>query len=266
MASWNHQYGTLYSPESSKSPSPRKRMASSSLEPVYASQSSLTSSATPSESDAYSNSNTEGRQPSSNPLNPNDAINYAVEPPYNPSLLLNPRGGFQQQPQPQRFENSFPSNPQAQAIAFHFDSPAGSYQQPPPARPSHQQNANQSHGFSAYANGGGMGHMLERMHNVADRSMVPQKRQKLHDERPDDARKAEFHGGGKGGVLGEYVRLKKEEGQKENAALTTAVDLSAGLCSLGLSRSSELTVLFSRRRRGHPSGRLRGQRGLLWSD
>jgi hypothetical protein len=70
--------------------------------------------------------------------------------------------------------------------------------------------------------------MLERMHNIADRSMVPQKRQKTHDERPEGARKAEFHGGGKGGVLGEYVREKREEGQKENTLSRTAVDLSTG--------------------------------------
>lgn len=73
-----------------------------------------------------------------------------------------------------------------------------------------------------------MGHMLERMHNVTARTMMPQKRQKIHDDRQEDARKAEFHGGGKGGVIGEYMREKREEGRKENVAKGSVVDISAG--------------------------------------
>ena len=75
----------------------------------------------------------------------------------------------------------------------------------------------------------GMGHMLERMHNVASRDMLPQKRRKLYDDRPpEDSRKADFHGGGRGSVIGEYMREKKEEGQKENIPRRTAVDISTG--------------------------------------
>jgi hypothetical protein len=150
----------------------------------------------------------------------------------NPAALLNPRGF--QQPQ-QRFESGFTNTPPAQPLAFQFDSPAGSYQQPVHAHPPPQQNINGAQRSSAYANGGGMGHMLER-------SMVPQKRQKIHDERPENARKAEFHGGGKGGVLGEYVREKREEGQKENVVSRTAVDLSTGLY-LHLVKRQELTAV-----------------------
>lgn len=73
-----------------------------------------------------------------------------------------------------------------------------------------------------------MGHMLERMHHVTDRDMMPQKRQKLRDDRQEDARKAEFNGGGKGGVIGEYMREKRDEGRKENVAKGTVVDISAG--------------------------------------
>jgi hypothetical protein len=83
-----------------------------------------------------------------------------------------------------------------------------------------------------YANGigaVGMGHMLERMHNVASRDMLPQKRRKLHDEyAQSDQKKAEFNGAGRGGVIGEYMREKREEGQKENIPTRTAVDISTG--------------------------------------
>ena len=70
--------------------------------------------------------------------------------------------------------------------------------------------------------------MVERMHNVADRDMMPQKRQKVRDDRPENVRKAEFHGGGKGGVIGQYMREKRDEGRKENMARGTVVDISAG--------------------------------------
>ena len=56
-----------------------------------------------------------------------------------------------------------------------------------------------------------MGHMLERMHNVEDRDRLPQKRQKFYDNR-QDGRKAEFNGGGKGGVLGDISERAKGRG------------------------------------------------------
>jgi len=87
---------------------------------------------------------------------------------------------------------------------------------------------NENRGFAALANGGGAGHMLERMHNITDRSMVPQKRQRVHDDRQANGRKAEFNGGGKGGVIGEYMREKREDGRQENWSKGTVVDISAG--------------------------------------
>jgi hypothetical protein len=77
-----------------------------------------------------------------------------------------------------------------------------------------------------------MGSMVERMHNVADRDLLPQKRRKVQDTRPDDQGKAEFQGGGKGGVLGEYMRQKKEEGRKDRISYGAAVDISSGRLSL----------------------------------
>ena len=73
-----------------------------------------------------------------------------------------------------------------------------------------------------------MGHMLELMHNVTDRDMMPQKRLKIHDDRQVDPRKVEFNGGGKGGVIGDYMREKRDDSRKENVAKGTVVDISAG--------------------------------------
>jgi len=70
--------------------------------------------------------------------------------------------------------------------------------------------------------------MLERAHSVVDRSMVPQKRQKIHDTWQDDGRRATFNGGANGGVLGQYVRDKQEEGRMKKPSSTTAVDLTEG--------------------------------------
>lgn len=106
------------------------------------------------------------------------------------------------------------------------------------ASPQYEQSRsmNNGTGFAAYATGngqenggmGGMGHMLERMNNVMDRSMVPQKRRKIENSQDGDQRKAEFTGGGKGGVLGQYMREKREEGHREAMSKgTKPVDISS---------------------------------------
>jgi hypothetical protein len=75
----------------------------------------------------------------------------------------------------------------------------------------------------------GMGNMLERMHGVTDRDLLPQKRQKLkHEDETENLRKSHFSGGGKGGVLGEYMKAKREEGRQQATANGTRppVDLT----------------------------------------
>lgn len=76
----------------------------------------------------------------------------------------------------------------------------------------------------------GMGNMLERMHNVTERDMFPSKRRKVDTPEADNERKANFSGGGSGGVLGGYIKEKQEEGRKQAAASGTgvAVDLTGG--------------------------------------
>jgi hypothetical protein len=231
MASWNQAYGKL----SSRDPS---NYSSGSPELHLKPQSSLPSSTSPSDYETYTQSTGKGRPPSNNPSTSNDMSSFA-SPRWNPASLINPRS-FHQVPQ-QRVDNGFTNNIPAQQLEFQFDSPGSSYLQQSHAHAPPQHNVNGSNGFAAYANGGGMGHMLERMHNVADRDLLPQKRRKIYDDRPEGGRKSEFHGGGKGGVIGEYMRERREEGQKENVANRAAVDLSSGLLTSCQPHSDELT-------------------------
>ncbi len=128
-------------------------------------------------------------------------------------------------------------DPKASNLTFTFDSPGGPSSNPVHAHPPPQQfkydngaqNKVAGNGFAAYANGNGdmrgMGDMLERIHGVQSRDMQPQKRRKVHDER-DDGDKATFSGGGKGGVLGDYMREKREEGRSEANANGTRLPVT----------------------------------------
>jgi hypothetical protein len=169
-----------------------------------------------------------GRPPSNNPPNVNGVSPSFAAPKWSPASLLQPRG-FPQAPQ--AAQNNMPNSAPPQRLMFQFDSPQGSSQSSTPDSASLQNSNPRPAGFEQYANGNGpvgMGNMLERMHNVASRDMMPQKRRKIHDGRAqNDQKKAEFNGGGKGGVIGEYMREKKEQGQKESLPTRTAVDISA---------------------------------------
>jgi SNF2 family DNA or RNA helicase len=129
------------------------------------------------------------------------------------------------------FSNASTSSPQ---ISFQFDSPTGTpspmYSGPPTPQPQYGDiggHSSSGNRFPAYTNSNGngqmngMGHMLERMHNVTDRSTIPQKRRKLLDERREEQTKAEFNGAGKGGVLGDYMREKRKESQHQAASKGT---------------------------------------------
>jgi hypothetical protein len=147
-------------------------------------------------------------------------------PQWNAAALLNPRS-LHQRPQ-QRPEHSQPTTTIArQELAFQFDSPGGSSQQNPYTL--YQQNGNGAYGsansgFASYANNGvGASHMLERMHNVAERDVLSQKRRKVHDNRPEGG--ATFSGGKSSGDLGEYMRQQERQ---QPAARVNPVYISAG--------------------------------------
>ncbi|KAI9054711.1 hypothetical protein LZ554_001862 [Drepanopeziza brunnea f. sp. 'monogermtubi'] len=168
------------------------------------------------------------------PMNARGLPALPMQQQYDPRALLDPRGFGSAQPRPAT--NSFTSKPQhPQVQGFLFDSPSGSpqlYHEPYRAPlvsndRSHQNGAGKINGnengngsgAADYANdsqmNGGIGIMLDSVHNVMDRSMVPQKRRKVVDDRPESQRKAEFGGGQKSGPLGEYMREKRQEGRKE---------------------------------------------------
>ena len=75
-----------------------------------------------------------------------------------------------------------------------------------------------------------MGTLIERVHGVAQRENRPLKRQKVDAAGPVDEaqRKPTFAGGGKGGVIGEYMREQKEVGRAEAAKSGSVVDLTNG--------------------------------------
>lgn len=163
-------------------------------------------------------------------------------PQWDVNALLNPRATshtprLQQNLQNSYLNNGFPNNKSSSNLQFHFDSPGGSPQPTFSSRPEqvrfpHDNNrptAN-GNGFAAYTNGNGngmapmngMGHMLERAHGVVDRSMVPQKRRKIQEERGDEQSRAQFSGGGKGGIIGDYMRQQRDQGSREAASRGTA--------------------------------------------
>jgi len=153
-------------------------------------------------------------------------------PSWDAASLLNPKGYQKSQPKDERKTNlsviqSVPSS----NMTFQFDSLGSSNALTQHAKP-YPQNSYTFH--SGQAPVMGMGHLVERMHNVSDRQFLPQKRRKVEplDDQGNE-QKSYFSGGGKGGVLGEYMREKKEEGRKEAVANGTrpAVDLTGGKCS-----------------------------------
>lgn len=77
--------------------------------------------------------------------------------------------------------------------------------------------------------GNGMGNMIERMHNLTERQERPRKKRKTDkDDNGDEQIKAGFSGGGKGGEIGEYMKQKREEGQKESGPPQAVIDLTEG--------------------------------------
>lgn len=77
----------------------------------------------------------------------------------------------------------------------------------------------------------GTGSLIEKIHGLRDREERPQKRRK-HEHVNEDGtelhKASGFTGGGKGGVITEYMQQKKEEGKKEAASAGSVVDLTTG--------------------------------------
>lgn len=83
----------------------------------------------------------------------------------------------------------------------------------------------------AFSNGA-MSSMIERTHNVQDRSLVPiAKRRRIDDD--DNGSRNRFHGSG-GGILSNYVKQKQNEGHSSSTGMRTPptfaeIDLTGGI-------------------------------------
>ena len=77
-----------------------------------------------------------------------------------------------------------------------------------------------------------MSSLIERLHGVSNRDSSPHKRLKLDNSKDDNsmenATASTFSGGAKGGVIGDYMRQKKDEGKQDLASRGTVVDLTGG--------------------------------------
>jgi hypothetical protein len=181
--------------------------------------------------DSHNKYGVEGRPRSNAPLNGTGVpLEYGMSYPktqWNPAALLNPKS-LQSLPRKEEYKPRQTQNLPSSQPVFHFDTPGGASLPSHPA-PQHTFGKPSQNG-QTYGDGNGMGHMLERMHNVTERDLLPQKRQKLKHEGEVDGKKEHFAGGGRNGVLGEYMREKREEGRKEAASNGTrpSVDLTGG--------------------------------------
>lgn len=231
MATFNQPNGTSASLISRSPYVPQIAQAKSSV-PVTGSNFPTSDSSSTAYHDAYIRSSILGRSRPNATFNAATPTPTAQFPTWNAAALLNPRGFQKSQQKDENGLNTPIRNAPSSNVAFQFDSPTRST---PPAHSVHSGVQNGSgHGYIGPSEpmlGMGMGHMLERMHNVSERDFPPQKRRKIDREGEDDnARKAHFGGGGKGGVLGAHMKEKQEQGRKEDAANGTrpSVDLTGG--------------------------------------
>lgn len=118
-----------------------------------------------------------------------------ASPHFNPKQLLNPKG---------------------------FRKPPEDHEKSDAARPEHGADVKDAPG---------LGTLIERIHNVSSRVDVPRKKQKMEhrSENDQEQKKAVFAGGGKSGVIGDYMKGQREEGMRTGGPTTTTVDLTTGM-------------------------------------
>ncbi|KAM3067424.1 hypothetical protein ACMFMG_011573 [Clarireedia jacksonii] len=154
-----------------------------------------------------------------NTQNLNDHSNkHPRLPAYDPAALLNPRGAQNGSSSHAFGQPKFAARPTPSQPIFEFSSPCDSSATAATAATSVSNDAppDRKHGFAQYGNGQmqGMASFVDRMHNVTDRDMVPQKRRKCEDPSGEGSR-SQFHGSASGGTFGHYIKEQRAEGQKE---------------------------------------------------
>lgn len=91
----------------------------------------------------------------------------------------------------------------------------------------------------------GYGAMIERMNNLEQRTVTPQKRRKVETE--DGFEQKPGFGSGGSGMMGEYIKEKREENSKRLAnTQVEMVDLTSGSRSSLFERRESLTLNFYR--------------------
>jgi hypothetical protein len=139
---------------------------------------------------------------------------------FNPHLLLNPKG-FNKRPSP---VDDRPSYPVSGNTALPLTNLTNGHPKPN-AAPN-----GASHDTNNKLNGLNMASAMEKLHGVTAREDRPQKRRKTESlEGQEGEVKSKFAGGGKGGVIGEYMREQKEAGKSEASKPSQVVDLTAGM-------------------------------------
>ncbi|KAK8042686.1 SNF2 family DNA-dependent ATPase [Apiospora phragmitis] len=157
----------------------------------------------------------------------------------NPAILLNPRAAFTTASRTNNVSGrstpaNYPSRSSAPtSLDLQFSSPNEGYASNASTPPSFSYNGgfDISHTPSPV---NGFGSMIERMNHVQDRSTAPHpKRRKVEtidiDDSADEKAPSMFGNGGSGGMMGQYVKEKKEEAANSpSLSRADTVDLTEG--------------------------------------
>ncbi|KAH0557031.1 hypothetical protein GP486_005184 [Trichoglossum hirsutum] len=195
------------------------------------------------EDDAHSDSTLEGSGQANKPSSLNDidlnrdpvpvqkartkeavvATGSASPARFDPHLILDPRGHGKKRSSKELEEPNDPRSVSKNIVpTFHFP------QNHADASTASDEQGEEAHG-SGEDSGVGYGALIENLHGVRDRDGHPRKRLKQgHGDGEGDRKPKNGHfGGGGRGVVGEYMRDKRLEGQKEGAKGAAVVDLTA---------------------------------------
>lgn len=235
MASTNQQNGTPPSPsDSSPSIVPQKRSLSlvTPRSSLPSSPSPVTSSQLPLVNIAHIGN--QGQVAASNGVINHPALSQT--PAWDPAALLNPKGYNSRSTAPRHdplpaphsssngFANEVNNSAKPSQVMFQFTptgdsaafaSPSSSPAYHVPAGPNLASN--------------GMGHMIENMNNVQDRSTVPMAKRRKVDDSPEFA-KNKFNGGSSG-MLADHIKQKQKEAQPVNrisGQTLATLDLTGG--------------------------------------
>ena len=160
-----------------------------------------------------------GQPRSTQPSSVNGDASYTRQR-FNPHLLLNPKGFSKSS----SLASDRPSPPVSGSRTLPLTNLTNGHPRSSPTPNGAVHNAN------GKPNGLNMASAMEKLHGVTAREDRPQKRRKTESLEGREAEvKSNFAGGGKGGVIGEYMREQKEAGKNEASKPGHIVDLTTGM-------------------------------------